>query len=190
MNLFSFSRFPLAVLCNFGVSTLILSLVFRFNFLLDFVLVIFFILFKLFQFSSNFFTDCAAHIGHQFLHIKEGDGNARALKTVENIGGAVWQGGGSTMLAVSLLAFSDAYTYQTFFKVFTIVIIFALFFGTFFLPVVLSIFSPKPYETEIQNEDTELSNLEKSEVSELIKANDKIKSNCDINEISKLTGSN
>lgn len=135
-------------------------------------------------FLAFFFTDCAAHIGHQFLHIKEGDGNARALKTVENIGGAVWQGGGSTMLAVSLLAFSDAYTYQTFFKVFTIVIIFALFFGTFFLPVILSICSPKPYETEIQNEDTELTNLEKSEVSELIKANDKIKSDCDNNEIS------
>lgn len=125
-----------------------------------------------------------------FLHISDGDGNTRALKTVENIGGAVWQGGGSTMLAVSLLAFSDAYTYQTFFKVFTIVILFALFFGTFFLPVVLSICTPKPYEIKKHFDDTELSHIEKAEESELIKSNDKLKSNCDINEISKLNGSN
>lgn len=121
-----------------------------------------------------------------FLHISSGDGNARALKTVENIGGAVWQGGGSTMLAVSLLAFSDAYTYQTFFKVFTIVILFALFFGTFFLPVILSICAPKPYEIKKHSEDTELSHIEKAEKVELIEHNDKFKSNCDTNEISKL----
>lgn len=52
------------------------------------------------------------------------------------------------MLAVSLLAFSDAYTYKTFFKVFTIVVMFALFYGTFFLPVALSYLNPKPYETD------------------------------------------
>jgi Niemann-Pick C1 protein len=110
-----------------------------------------------------------------FLHISDGDGNSRALKTVENIGGAVWQGGGSTMLAVSLLAFSDAYTYQTFFKVFTIVIIFALFYGTFFLPVILSICAPNPYDIKHKNKETstELSDLQKAEASELIKANEK-----------------
>lgn len=66
------------------------------------------------------------------------------------------------MLAVSLLAFSDAYTYKTFFKVFTIVVIFALFYGTFFLPVALSVLNPKPYKSsenddEFKNKDRELS---------------------------------
>lgn len=62
------------------------------------------------------------------------------------------------MLAVSLLAFSDAYTYQTFFKVFTIVVMFALFYGTFFLPVALSYLNPKPYQTDkIAPKERELS---------------------------------
>lgn len=116
-----------------------------------------------------------------FLHISDGDGDSRALKTVENIGAAVWQGGGSTMLAVSLLAFSDAYTYQTFFKVFTLVIVFALFYGTFFLPVMLSFCPPKPYHinTEVKRtevEDTELSDLHRAEALELLEAKDKTKS--------------
>lgn len=126
--------------------------------------------------------------------ISEGDGNQRALKTVQNIGGAVWQGGGSTMLAVALLAFSDAYTYQTFFKVFTIVVIFGLFYGTFLLPVILSIFTPKPYDITNRilrdNEETELCVITKAEKSELIRKNDKSNSNCDKNEIAKLNDSN
>lgn len=124
--------------------------------------------------------------------IPDGDGNRRALHTVENIGAAVWQGGGSTLLAVSLLALSDAYTYQTFFKVFTIVVIFGLFYGTFFLPVILSIFAPKPYDItkspdRRRNEPTELSIICKAEESELIGLNDK--SNCDNSEVQKLNGS-
>lgn len=91
------------------------------------------------------------------------------------------------MLAVALLAFSDAYTYQTFFKVFTIVVIFALFYGTFLLPVILSIFTPKPYDIKRtnrkSNEETELFVIEKDAVSDLRKENDKINSNCDKNEI-------
>lgn len=105
------------------------------------------------------------------------------------------------MLAVALLAFSDAYTYQTFFKVFTIVIIFALFYGTFLLPVILSIFTPKPYDLAAtqsrSNEATELFVIEKDEESELQmnssknkRTNDKGNSNCDNNEVAKLNDSN
>lgn len=98
------------------------------------------------------------------------------------------------MLAVSLLALSDAYTYQTFFKVFTIVVIFGLFYGTFFLPVILSIFAPKPYDIrkldQIQNETTELSVIHKPEESELMQSSDKnYINNCDNNEADKLNGS-
>lgn len=91
------------------------------------------------------------------------------------------------MLAVSLLAFSDAYTYQTFFKVFTIVVIFGLFYGTFLLPVVLSVFSPNPYEikkSQLTVDSTELCVIQKLDDFE---PHDKI--DCDSNEIDKLNGS-
>lgn len=94
------------------------------------------------------------------------------------------------MLAVALLAFSDAYTYQTFFKVFTIVVLFGLFYGTFLLPVALSIFTPSPYEikkTQQTVEASELCVIQKVDDSDFIESDDKI--NCDRNEIEKLNGS-
>lgn len=94
------------------------------------------------------------------------------------------------MLAVSMLASSEAYTYQTFFKVFTIVVIFALFYGTFLLPVILSIFTPKPYEiknTQIErSEETELCMIEKP--AEDLNGNGRKKIDCDNNVNDKLTG--
>lgn len=89
------------------------------------------------QLAVGLCVDYAAHIGHTFLMIT-GDRNHRALETVSYIGSAVMYGGGSTMLAVSMLrfvvllslrisgnieqifyihSFSDAYTYRTFHKV-------------------------------------------------------------------------
>jgi Patched family len=121
------------------------------------------------------------------LTVSDGDGNERALKTLQQIGAAVWQGGGSTMLAVSLLAFSDAYTYQTFFKVFTIVVIFALFYGTFLLPVILSIFAPKPYDIrrklDMHKDETELCVYQRSV--ESFNGNDRKKPSCDNGELEK-----
>lgn len=92
------------------------------------------------------------------------------------------------MLAVSLLALSDAYTYQTFFKVFTIVVIFALFYGTFLLPVILSIFAPRPYDIKrnenLHKDETELFVVTKP-VGDL-NGNGRRKSNCDNGEFDKL----
>lgn len=147
---------------------------------------------KSFGFSYSFTClDYAAHIGHTFLTISEGDGNQRALKTVENIGAAVLQGGFSTLLAVTLLSFSDAYTYQTFFKIFTIVVFFGLYYGIVFLPVILSIVPPKPYDYKMHktirlqkidiNNDTPLELLNKSNIEDTnfdVKVNDE---NCDEN---------
>lgn len=104
----------------------------------------------------------------------------------------MWQGGSSTMLAVALLAFSDAYTYQTFFRVFTVVVIFAMFYGTLLLPVILSIFKPKPYNikksTHDQPEETELFMIAKPDESALKIENDIRNSICDNKEIEKLNG--
>lgn len=105
-------------------------------------------------------VDYAAHIGHTFLTTCEGTRAERALKTVTSIGTAVFLGGGSTLLSLSLLSMSKAYTFRAFFKIFLLVILFGLFNGLVFLPVVLSLIGPKAYrahkEKVVTNEMVEL----------------------------------
>lgn len=108
------------------------------------------------------------------------------MTTVTNIGAAVLQGGGSTSLAISLLAVSDAYTFRTFFKIFTIVVIFGLYYGVVFLPVMLSIFNPRSYssvvhEDDVKDVETQLVLLDKSNNIRIITNNDR-KRACDSNE--------
>lgn len=86
----------------------------------------------------------------------------------------VLYGGGSTLLAVSMLANSESYTFKAFFKVtieadiilsfkmaiiiffvfqiFLLVIIFGLFFGLVFLPVILSLLGPAKWHAHSSNE--------------------------------------
>lgn len=122
-------------------------------------------------------VDYAAHVGHTFLVTGPGTKQERALETVTHIVPAVMYGGFSTLLAVSMLANSEAYTFQAFFKVsqksntffhltvirlnssyfrfvqiFLLVIIFGLFFGLVFLPVILSYFGPSECHSNSMNE--------------------------------------
>lgn len=90
-------------------------------------------------------VDYAAHVGHTFLTISDGSRAERSFRTVTTIGSAVLLGGGATFLSLSLLSMSKAYTFQTFFKIFLLVIIFGLFNGLIFLPVVLSLIGPAAY---------------------------------------------
>lgn len=90
-------------------------------------------------------VDYAAHVGHTFLTISQGTRAQRSLKTVASIGAAVLCGGGATLLSLSLLSMSKAYTFQSFFKIFLLVIFFGLFHGLVFLPVMLSLIGPKAY---------------------------------------------
>lgn len=62
-------------------------------------------------------VDYAAHVGHTFLTVTNGDRNERTLETILHIGAAVLYGGGSTLLALAMLANSEAYTFNAFFKV-------------------------------------------------------------------------
>lgn len=68
------------------------------------------------------------------------------MKTTLHIGAAVLYGGGSTILALSVLANSQAYTYRSFFRIFFLVIAFGLFHGVVLLPVILSVVGPRPYK--------------------------------------------
>jgi hypothetical protein len=119
------------------------------------------------------------------LTISGDDGNKRALLTVETIGGAVLQGGGSTALAIVLLAASDSYTFKTFFKIFTIVVIFGLFYGAVFLPVILSIFNPRSYSSVVNREKAEETQMVLLEKNNIKIINGNTKNNCDSSENTK-----
>ncbi|XP_063619440.1 protein patched homolog 1-like [Cydia splendana] len=95
-------------------------------------------------------VDYAAHVGHTFLTIPDGSRSDRAFKTITAIGGAVLLGGGATLLSLSLLSMSQAYTFQTFAKIFLLVIIFGLFNGLVFLPVVLSLIGPAGHKSIVK----------------------------------------
>lgn len=93
-------------------------------------------------------VDYATHIGHTFLTVHEGSRHERTMRTVTSIGSAVLYGGLSTFIGICMMSQSDAYTFQSFFKIFLLVIIFGLFHGTIFLPVMLSWIGPRPYQTK------------------------------------------
>ncbi|CAH0605519.1 unnamed protein product [Chrysodeixis includens] len=97
------------------------------------------------ELATGLCVDYAAHVGHTFLTLTEGTNSERAFKTVTSIGSAVLLGGGSTFLSLSLLSMSKAYTFQSFFKIFLLVILFGLFNGLVFLPVTLSLIGPGAY---------------------------------------------
>lgn len=97
------------------------------------------------QLAIGLCVDYATHIGHTFLTQSDGTKNERVLTTVTTIGSAVLYGGLSTLIGVGMLGLSDAYTFQTFFKIFLLVILFGLYHGVVLLPVVLSWIGPKPY---------------------------------------------
>ena len=66
----------------------------------------------------------------------------RIQNTLLQVGPAVFYGGLSTLLAVVLLAASDYYPFVVFFKVFLLVVVFGLFHGLVFLPVMLALVGP------------------------------------------------
>ncbi|CAH0729250.1 unnamed protein product, partial [Brenthis ino] len=100
-------------------------------------------------------VDYAAHVGHTFLTITQGSRHERAYQTVTSIGSAVLLGGGSTLLSLSLLSMSKAYTFQSFFKIFLLVIIFGLFNGLCFLPVVLSLIGPRAHKVHDESDKSQ-----------------------------------
>lgn len=69
------------------------------------------------QLAVGLCIDYAAHVGHKFLTIGNGSRNERTYETVMQISAPVLYGGLSTLLALTMLATSEAHTFQTFFKV-------------------------------------------------------------------------
>ncbi|RMX44017.1 hypothetical protein pdam_00012961 [Pocillopora damicornis] len=91
-------------------------------------------------------VDYSSHIGHTFM-IRSGTRKERALTTLRDMGPAVWNGGFSTYIAVGPLVLSNSYPTMTFFKVFLCVVFYGLFHGLCYLPVLLSLIGPSPYNS-------------------------------------------
>jgi len=90
-------------------------------------------------------VDYAAHVAHTFM-IEPGTRNERAARTITSIGPAVFHGGFSTFLAFIFLADSDSHVFLTFFKIFVLVVIYGLYHGLIFFPVLLSLIGPKSFD--------------------------------------------
>jgi len=90
-------------------------------------------------------VDYSAHIGRAYLE-KRGSPNQRIVRTLEDMGVAVWNGAISTFVAILVLASSSSYVFTTFFKQLFLCISFGLAHGLIFLPVLLSLLKPAPYD--------------------------------------------
>lgn len=54
----------------------------------------------------------------------------------------IFHGAMSTQFAVTVLAFSDSYVLQTFYKMMTLVVCIGICYGAIILPVILTVFGP------------------------------------------------
>ncbi|KAJ8306408.1 hypothetical protein KUTeg_016953 [Tegillarca granosa] len=96
--------------------------------------------------SVGLAVDYSEHIGVCFMRMT-GTRNERVKSTLSEMGVAVFNGGISTFLAFIVVAFSKSYVFTTFFKVFFLIVLFGLFHGLVYLPILLSLFGPKPYQS-------------------------------------------
>ena len=105
-------------------------------------------------------VDYSVHIAGAFLTISAeplengaSSRTQRAAHALWKMGPAVINGGFSTFLAVTPLFFATSYVFRVFFRMFTLIIFFGLWFGVLVLPCVLSIIGPKPNPAPVKLED-------------------------------------
>ena len=72
----------------------------------------------------------------------KGSKKDRAVAAIATIGPAVFNGGVTTLLALVLLGASTSHVFVTFFKVFVLTVLFGLYHGLVFFPVILSLIGP------------------------------------------------
>ena len=89
--------------------------------------------------------DYSAHIGHCFMVKGGNDKDARATESLADIGSSVLNGALSTLLAVAILFLSKSYVFRTLATQFALTVVLGVAHGLILLPVLLSMFGPKPY---------------------------------------------
>ncbi|XP_052790875.1 patched domain-containing protein 3-like isoform X1 [Mya arenaria] len=92
--------------------------------------------------SIGLAVDFSAHIGYTFMTLT-GTRKERATHTIEQIGPAILHGAVTTFLVFFVLIFGRSL--NQFFAVFILVVVYGLWHGLCFLPVVLSLLGPEPY---------------------------------------------
>ena len=97
-------------------------------------------------------VDYAVHIAHSFI-VSEGSRKQRTLSGFISISPAILHGGVTTFLALILLAFSESYPFITFFKIISLTVVFGLFHGLVFLPVMLILFGSDNTEQKEPKEE-------------------------------------
>ena len=86
-------------------------------------------------------VDYSVHIGLSYM-VAKGSRRDKAMKAVTAIGPAVFNSGVTTFLALVLCSLSSSHVFVTFFKVFCLTVVFGLFHGLVFFPVLLSLTGP------------------------------------------------
>ncbi|KFG59592.1 patched family protein [Toxoplasma gondii RUB] len=92
--------------------------------------------------SIGFSIDYATHICHTFCHCVGRTRDLRVFETLVLIGNPIFHGLLSTLLGVSVLAFTRSYVLRVFFKMMTLVLSLAFAHGVILLPVLLSLIGP------------------------------------------------
>jgi len=75
------------------------------------------------------------------------DRNQRAIEALADIGAAVLSGATSTFLAVVVLLFSSSYVFAVLSRQFALTVALGITHGLILLPVLLSLFGPKPFSS-------------------------------------------
>ena len=99
--------------------------------------------------SLGLAVDYSCHIAHAFISMPGKSKDERVQKAIIEMGSAVFNGGFSTFLAFVILIVSKSYVFKVFFKIFFLVVLFGLFHGLVFLPVVLSLIGPPQIATAL-----------------------------------------
>eukprot|EP00915_Cephaloidophora_sp_WS-2016_P004522 GHVH01006055.1.p1 GENE.GHVH01006055.1~~GHVH01006055.1.p1 ORF type:complete len:1155 (+),score=179.44 GHVH01006055.1:848-4312(+) len=89
--------------------------------------------------SVGFAVDYAAHMCHTYTHCKSKTPDMKATEMLVLMGGAVFNGGSSTLIGILMLGFSTSFIFRVFFKLFLLVVVFGVSHGMILLPVVLTI---------------------------------------------------
>ena len=89
--------------------------------------------------AQGIIVDYSAHIVHCFLKTEGQNKNERVKKSMMAIGPAVFNSGTSTFACFCLCAFGTSPITFTFFKVFTLSVVFGLFHGLVFIPTMLAV---------------------------------------------------